>query len=674
MFIQELSRSIQNAIHKLGFKDQQVEISLVDNPRFGDYASNIALQLSKHRGNTRYHSPSEIADKISEILVLPAFVERVEVAGPGFLNFYVKSDAFAKELLQIDKKDLQSTIGAAKKVLLEHTGVNPNKAMHVGHLRNALIGDCLANVLRRAGFRVETQNYIDDTGVQVVDTYVGVKFKKELGFRDQKPNEPEDDYYWEVYAAVNKKYEEDPEFMNHRQQVSKEVEDQQSATAKEVKEIATKIVSATEQTLLNRFGIVHNLYVWESDILASGFWDQAFEILKKTPGFENPQSGKNKGTWLVRIDRSTPRHSELDSESTKITEIPKQVRDDENFFDNDKIFVKSDGTTTYVAKDFAYNLWKFGLLGKDFKYRVWDRVSLGRPVAKSQEQLQNDLATKLQSEHTIYTSDQEKGKESEGFGKGDYVYTVIDERQSYLQQVIMEVFDRLGFKEQAAQFKHVSYGFVSLSANTAKALGMGSNSGKRSYAMSGRRGIGVEVKKLHDLVTDKVVEEKKSRKVGKEDGVDSAKIATAAIKYFMLKFNSATEIIFDFDQALSLYGATGPYLQYTYARVCGILEKGKHITWKVGSYEPNEVEVAVIKQLLQWRSVLEETAQTLEPSTIAQYAFTLAQLFNSFYEKNQVLGASTNDEVTFRLQLVAKFQLVFKDVLNTLGIYAPERM
>lgn len=636
MIKQQLEDDLKKAVKDLGFETTDIVCTIPKNPEFGDYSSNIALQLAKLESSNPRHSSLEIANQIVEKLKsFDSFgdtqdksaqdnFDKIEIAGGGFINFFIKPEKFAEDLLEIKEGFGNNEKGKGKKVIVEHTAVNPNKAMHVGHLRNALIGDSLVRILRKSGYEVEVQNYIDDTGIQVADTYIGTKY---LNFRKKKTTEPIEDYYWDVYTAVNKKYEEDPEFLKRREEVLKGIEDPDSTIAKEVKVIAEEITSWIQKKLAE-FNIYHDLYVWESDILKFNFWDKAFEILKNTTGFEKETEGKNAGTWLVRFgDSEDEEHS------------------------SDKIFVRSNGTITYTAKDFAYNLWKFGLLEKDFQYKFY--------------------ADKPKGE--IYTTSI-KGKDMDQFAKGDLVLTVIDERQSYLQQVIIEVFKRLGYQKQAENLKHIAYGVVTLSTKTAQALGLMLEDQKKSYAMSGRRGIGVKITDLQALLVTKIQKEREGKEQ-KEEGLALSNIANNAIKYFMLKYHSATEVVFDFDQALSIYGTTGPYLQYTHARAFNILEKAKDVKMFVDEkYIPNTEELVLIKNILKWPNILSEAEETLEPSGIATFAFELAQNFNTFYEKSRVLNADTEEEKIFRVALVTKFKLVFKDVLDTLGIEAPERM
>jgi arginyl-tRNA synthetase len=628
MIKDQLVGDLQKAIKSLGFKASDIVVSISEKEEFGDYTTNSPLQLAKQNSQNRYQSSLEIAKAIIEKLGHPDYLERVDIAGPGFLNFFIKPEIFAKEVDQLTLKNLVPNLGENKKVILEHTSVNPNKAMHIGHLRNAVIGDSLVRTLRKIGYQVQAQNYIDDTGVQVTDTFIAKSQRQKLGIREKEETESLEDYYWDIYSEINRLYQEKPELLKVREEVMKEVEEGSNQTASGVKEVAVEMTKAITQ-LLATFDIYHDLLVWESDILKIGLWKKAFDLLITTQGFEKETEGKNKGTWLVRFGEGG------DDEHTQ-----------------DKIFVRSNGTATYTAKDFAYNLWKFGLLPIDFTYQVWEKIG----------------------SQTIFTTDP-KGHPNDQFKKSDLVYTVIDQRQSYVQEVIKELLERLNFSNQAKNFRHVSYGVVSLSANTAKALGIILEEGKNTYAMSGRKGIGIKVRDLQSLLVAKL-EEEKPEKLGNERGgnrITADRIANCAIKYYMLKYNSNSEIVFDFDQALSVYGATGPYLQYTYARVWGILEKAKDLKDKEAKYTPNSTETHLIKKMLEWSTVLTTFNLELEPVTIANYAYELAQSFNSFYEKNQVVMALSNERA-FRVELVKKFEIIFKDVLDSLGIEAPERM
>lgn len=624
MIKQQLEDDLKKAVGDLGYPATDIVCSIPKNSGFGDYSSNIALQLAKQLSAISHQSSEQIANKIKNNLGNLSYLSHLEIKGGGFINFFIKPEKFAEELVEINENFGKSEKGKGKKVIVEHTGVNPNKAMHIGHLRNALIGDSLVRILRKSGYEVEVQNYIDDTGIQVADTYIGTKY---LNFRARNQSESIEDYYWDIYTAVNKKYKEDPAFLLHREEVLKGIEDSDSEIAKEVKTIAEEITSWIQKKLAE-FDIYHDLYVWESDILRFNFWDKAFEILKNTTGFEKETEGKNAGTWLVRFGDS----------------------DDEEH-STDKIFVRSNGTITYTAKDFAYNLWKFGLLEKDFKYKFY--------------------ANKPEGE--IYTTSI-KGQDMDRFAKGDLVLTVIDERQSYLQQVIIEIFKRLGYQKQAEGLKHIAYGVVTLSTKTAQALGLMLEEQKKSYAMSGRRGIGVKITDLQALLVTKIHKEREGKEQ-KDGGLALSKIANSAIKYFMLKYHSSTEVVFDFDQALTIYGTTGPYLQYTHARAFSILEKTKELKeFADEKYVPNTEELILIKNLLEWPDILKEAEENFEPSGIATFSFKLAQSFNAFYEKHQVSNADTEREKMFRVTLVTRFKLVFEDVLDILGIEAPERM
>lgn len=586
----------------------------------GDVATSIALVLSKQL----HTSPLAIAEKLADKLRGHAMFEKVEVAKPGFINFFVKDEFLVSKLIVLQKKD--STKKKKEKIVIEHTNVNPNKAMHIGHLRNAVLGDVLTRVLQKNGYQTEVQYYVDDTGVQAADTYVGLR---ELGMK-QESGEKYDHFCWRVYAAINQQYEKDASLLEKRTEVLRAIEDRSSETALEVKKLATRIVNDHLRSMAD-FSIAYDLLVWESDILGFDFWKHAFEILKKSPNVVKETKGKNAGCWVLKTGE--------------------EQEDEEH--SPDKILVKSDGTITYTGKDIAYHLWKFNLLGFDFLYSIWKSAPQESPLA---------------------TTDQH-GSKSKNYGHADRVYNVIDVRQSYPQAMVKLALESLGFGEQAEKFRHVSYNVVSLSQKTAATLGADIGDDKHSQSMSGRKGLGVKVddalKQLIRLVGEQRYAIKSERDVTRASASD---VAVGALKYFMLRYNPQTEIVFDFDEALSLEGNTGPYIQYAHARAAGILDKSgetKFTMPKKGEFESAEHRLLV--QLYRWPEVLAQVTSDLNASRITTYAFSLADAFNGFYEACPVLKSEGNTRKR-RLALVSAYKKILADVLSVLGIAAPEQM
>jgi arginyl-tRNA synthetase len=590
----------------------------------GDYATNIAMVLSRALKKSPLDVAQEFVDHLKSKTWVKEYFRDVIVAKPGFVNFFMKSD-YLLGLLQVYTEKLTSVENKKEKIVLEHTNVNPNKAMHIGHLRNAILGDTIKRVLQRSGFKTEVQYYVDDTGVQVADTFLGLQ---ELNLKQNK-DEKYDHFCWRVYTAINKEYEKNDALKEKRTLILHELEDRKSKTAAEVKKMVSAIL-LDHLASMWEYKIDYDLLVWESDVLAFGFWDAAFKKLQKSKSFVKEVSGKNVGCWVIKSG---------DSDA-----------DDEH--STDKVIVKSDNSITYTGKDIAYHMWKYDVLGKDFKYSP-------RSSAPQEKEL--------------YSTD-EHGKKHD-FGNADRVYNVIDERQAYPQTMVKFALEELGYADQAEALKHVSYGVVSLSADSAKNAGLKTDDTRDTYSMSGRKGIGVKADDVRDAVKRHVAaqvyvvkNDRNARAVSHHD------VAIGAIKYFMLRYNPQTEIAFDYDEALSLEGNTGPYLMYAHARAAGILDKGE-IT-SMPQFSPRDLTVneqRLLVRLYRWPTIISAVTEDLQVNALANYAFELANTFNAFYEAVPVYKAKDEDK-EHRYALVYAFKTVLADVLDMLGITAPDKM
>lgn len=600
---------------------KEVEIDLPSKKEYGDYSTNIPLKLSKQLNKP----PLAIAQEIVENFPSLPKIKKIEVVKPGFINFYIDEGITFIDILEkaIDKK-FYPVNAHNKKVIIEHTSVNPNKAMHVGHLRNAVLGDVLANIYRKLGYSVEVQNYIDDTGLQVADTTNAI-----LNLNiEQKEGQAFDDYCWDLYTEINKQYEINSKLVEERVKISKLIEEGKNEIADLSTNIVNKIVNCHLE-LMSKFNIYYDLLVYESDVIAFGFWEQAFEQLKHSENFYLETEGNQAGCWVLKYDSS-------------------------NF--GNKIFVRSNGTKVYTAKDTAYHLWKFGLLGKDFKYSSWPNKFNEHGVSKT------DVA----------------GTDSANYGKGDILVNVIDERQTYPQEMVKHALRSIGYKEQYNNYHHLAYGVVNLSPNTAKTLGLDISDGKSTYAMSGRKGVGVKVTQLLDLMSSHLDKARHNQEQESEKDVkrvDTLDIAIGALKHYMLKNNPISPVTFDYEEALRLSGNTGPYLQYSYTRASSILNKADDISPEFITVSSNltESERELIMLIGQWGQVIQDTVNNNSTSLIADYAFRLSSAFHSFYEKNNVLK-SEPDTKRFRLIVIRAYKNVIKDVLDVMGIMAPEQM
>jgi arginyl-tRNA synthetase len=634
----------------------------------GEIASPVCFELAKRLKR----SPRSLAQEIANSLARIEGVARVEVAGTGYLNLFLDRSAFFRgALVEAESQTVDRAKPDRAKVIVEHTSINPNKAAHIGHLRNAVLGDSFARLLRHAGCRVEVENYIDNTGVQVADVV--------LGFLQVEPrtpgevralaDEPKFDYLcWDLYATVTQWLAEDPSRLALRARTLQQIEQGHGEAATMAEVVSTAIVRCHLRTL-DRLGIRYDLLLRESDILHLKFWDAAFEMLKQRGAIEYAQSGKNAGCWVMQL----PSETEFSEESQ--TALPQEPSDSADV----KIIVRSNGTVTYVGKDIAYHLWKFGLLGRDFHYRRFSNETRGpEPWATTSEA--GDL-------------------NPPSFGQAHDVYNVIDARQAYPQQVVVAGLRALGYTSQAERLRHFSYSVVALTPRCAEDLGYEiplEEKRKPYIEVSGRKGQGVKADDLIDrleLAAKAEIEARHPELAGTTEYHEMVQaIAIGALRYFLLRFTRSTVIAFDFKDALSFEGETGPYVQYAVVRVNGIVRKGidrlgdedaralKAIEsgsidterFLTGAQNNDVWELVLLAASLDER--VDAAVAVQEPAFVARYAFELAQAFNVFYHKHHILSEEDIDKRAFLLRLsqLVKDQLV--GALALLGIQAPERM
>ncbi|TCP29070.1 arginyl-tRNA synthetase [Scopulibacillus darangshiensis] len=507
-----------------------------------------------------------------------------------------------------------------EKVVVEHTSINPNKSAHIGHLRNSCIGDALVRLLKRTGYNVEVHNYIDDLGNQLADTVVGL-----MNIPERSEHSRFGDFCWDIYSRVNKEYQENPTLLEERTKVLHSLE-KGNENLSWIGLLAAERIVREHLEEMKAFGIDYDLLVWESNIVREGFWTSAFDLLRQTTLFYQETSGKLAGCWLLKQSSS-------------------DIEKNESEHNMDKVLVRSNGLLTYTAKDIAYHLWKFGLLEKDFLYKRFS------------EDLWTTHANGIHSP----------------FGRADIVINVIDHRQEYPQAMVKQALEILGYTKQAEQLRHVSYGVVSLSPAAARELGIDTTDGKASYAMSGRQGIGIKISDLLDRM-EGIIETKRSDK----NGLSSRIIAAAAIRYYLLRYNLLTEVVFDIEQATEVTGNTGVYLVYAYARAVSILNKAE-VEFNMMPEVPEEIkqmekcEYALLRHIAAWQDTLYTASNELSLNTICNYAHELATLFNSFYAACPIMKAG-EDKKAFRIWLTYKFKETIGDALTVLGLPTSSRM
>ena len=624
LLIQAIRRALDDAGVDPGF---EVVVEPSARPEFGDWSTPAPLGLA---GVLR-RAPAAIAAELAALLEAQrvAGVRSWTATPPGYVNAHLDDRMWADAVLgaaaALETKgtlDLPADeVAASGKTLVEHTATNPNKAAHIGHLRNACIGDTVARVLRRTGHTVEVNNYIDDTGVQVADVVVGIR---DLAI-EQVPDEPFDQYCSRVYIAVSARYQTDPALLDRRRAVLREIEEGGNDTAVFVKDLARRIVNAHLATM-RRFDITYDLLTWESDIIALGFWRQAFELLRESGTIVRVETGKLAGCWVMPAD------------------TPEDEGDDDT-----KVLVKSDGIATYTAKDIAYQLWKFGLLGLDFHYAKWDPADPASPATTASHPHRDEV--------------------SASFGRARRVINVIDARQAYPQRVVQRALRRLHHEREADNSIHLSYEVVALTPAAAAELGVAIEEGRESVALSGRRGIEVRADDLLDRAIARL-------SANARDSASARTVAAGAVRYYLLRFSLTQIIAFDFDEALRVTGDTGVYLQYAHARASGILRKVPEEDMSL-SVPPTllPVERGLLHRIDGYRRALTETANALSPSLLTTYAFGLASAFSDFYEHTPAIVREDDAAIRrFRRGLVAATRATLADALHTLGMAAPDQV
>ena len=622
-------------------------------------------------------APLRIAEAIRAEIGSIKGIAAMQVAPPGYLNVTIDRAWMAAALAADKKPTAHIPLG---KILVEHTSINPNKAAHIGHLRNAILGDTFVRLLRYAGREVDVQNYIDNTGVQVADVVVGFTYieKKSRGEIEALASQPRFDYYcWDLYARVSQWYEQDKQNTQVRRETLHEIEDPASETAAVADLISTAVLRRHLETM-DRLDIEYDFLPRESEILHLHFWDAAFKKLKEAAVLTYESGGKNKGCWVMRRAGTSRRNEEMISEEEDLDDVLTSIgisgRGDIAEEDQ-KVIVRSNGTVGYVGKDIAYHMWKFGLLGRDFGFRKFYRYP---------------------NQHDCWISAMEGEKDHPHFGEVAEIYNVIDARQSEAQNTVIEALRGLGHNEAADHYTHFSYEMVALTPRCAAELGytLSEEDKTRSYIeVSGRKGFGVKADDLLDQLITSAKNEVDSRHPQLTDAERLAiarQIAIGALRYFMLKFTKQSVIAFDFKEALSFEGETGPYAQYAVVRATSIFKKAAIDPETFSRDIAANLSPADLAQFLTagdaneiwelWLAasktsyIVDQCIATTEPAYLAKHTFQLAQLFNAFYHRHPILSEPHEKRKQFLLATVAMLRRELIRTLDVMGITVPPVM
>src|SRR5258706_850241 len=648
------------------------------NRELGDLGTPVAFELARRLRK----APRAIAQEIAGAFGSLDGIRRVAAAPNGYLNFFLERRDF---LLSRLSPETTPPRPSAAKAIVEHTAINPNKAAHIGHLRNSALGDTLVRVLRFRGIPVEVQNYIDDTGVQVADVVVGFRVLENKTLEDIRgiADTTQFDYFcWDLYARVKEWSGHDKERLAVRGQTLHELEHGGNENAAVAAFIADRVVRCHLKTMA-RMNVDYDLLTWEGDILRLRFWAQAFEVLKAKGAVYLQTEGRLAGCWVMAIQEDLEAHPKSQvpnpksQEETVNDQTPTPKEDEDEGEEREKVIVRSNGVVTYVGKDIAYQFWKLGLLGKDFHYRIF--------TTRPHGPLWATCTTGGEGDHPE-------------FGGAAYVYNVIDVRQSYLQKLLKQALIAVGYPEGAERSHHFSYEMVALSHATARELGYApppdSEDAKRPFVeVSGRKGLGVKADDLLDTLIRSAGNE-----VGKrnpeldtdEEQRISRMIAIAAVRYFMIKFSRGKVIAFDLEEALSFEGESGPYIQYAVVRANNIFQKLQQRdgldeatllkaltdvpTGELDGANGSHELWALVLDASRLDEVVDQVIRSLEFSVLAKYAFTLAQSFNAFYHRAQILNEERDDVKRWRAAAVIYLRSQLTRALDLMGVEVPPRM
>ena len=628
MTFKSIIDEIENNLHKILDDLNVSEISFTveaAKPGFGDVSSNISFLLAKNLKKSPQDISNTLSEKYSELN--HTLVSKVESHPTGYLNF--SADWNKLNQLILSESNLEEfgfvDLGKNSTIVVEHTSVNPNKALHIGHIRNIVVGDTVSRILEKSNYKVNVLNYVDDSGLQVADLLVGFKT---LGFSETPPEGKKFDHYCgdDVYVKTTQKYEQDPSLEEIRKNILKELEDEKSETARFADKITGKVLENQLETCWN-LGVSYDCLNYESQIIRSGLWSKIFEKLKEMKLIEFEKDGKNSGCWVIRGTGK----------------------------EEDKVIVRSNGTATYIAKDIPYAAWKLGLIEDPFNYKKYKKVQI--------------------KSRTLWETTLDDSADQKQDFTGDKVVTVIDSRQARLQKIITALMGK--FKSTADAYVHLGYESVTLSSDTARTLGLDTE-GKQAQ-MSGRKGLYVNADSVYDLLKNKTSEETAKRNTDM-DSSEIEKIAhqisVGTLRYEMIKQDLDKIIAFDLNKSLSLEGDTASYIQYTHARAARIIEKSKQ-TPSIDvdfSLLIDQNEINLVKTIGMFDLQVRDAAKNLSPKVISRYCHDLAVAFNSFYEKVKVLEIGNDNLEKSRLCLVHSFKITLEKTLNLLGIVAPDKM
>lgn len=560
-------------------KFDKIPFNIPQDPTFGDLSTALPIILAKKLNK----NSQDIDISLDDVIILKTDTKN------GYINYFINWDEAFKKISE-NKIDL---IYNNEKILVEHTSVNPNKMMHIGHLRNAVLGDTIAKIYTLLGANATTANYIDDTGLQMAELMYYLQEKNLFDQIEKLPKEKAVEALGTYYIEAQKYISDDETKKIAVNKLYIDIENQIQPIATQTKQIA-QIVLETHLNELKFLGIEHDIFTWESDLLNQKIVEKTINLLKEKNIIVLRSDGLHKGCWVL------PEKEKAEDEKT------------------DKIIIKSDQSITYTGKDIAFALWK---------YNYW----------------------------------------SDNDNNFDLVVNVIDDRQSYTQNVVKQALNAL---KTDKKLLHINYQVVALSQNTYTKL-TGQKTENKIVMMKGREGTGFTAKQLIEAIQKSI-----GQKNSQTEIIDS--LTKSAIRVFMLKYSLDQMIVFDIDEAIKTDGETGVYLNYSFARCCQLLAKitpeDSASTNSYNSLHPSAINL--LKQLSNFGASFESFANKQDPSSLVRHAFDLCSAFNTFYDDPKT-GKIIDLDDSLKAQYVSILNLVknqLSEIFDLIGIDKLEKI
>ncbi|RLI60015.1 MAG: arginine--tRNA ligase [Candidatus Thorarchaeota archaeon] len=601
-------------------------IEVPPDQALGDLASTVSFMLAKELKKSPAKIAADLHTQLRSVVEREPLVRSVETKGPYLNVFLDRAELAARTLasvLSLGDSYGHSSEFSGKRALVEFPAVNPSKPWHIGHARNAILGDTLCNILECVGYDAVRLDYINDLGLQIAQLLW--KIRQENG---EKTDLKYDHYLGHLYVDAQKEFEENESVQQEVRAISRNLEDVKSDEAKLSAKMVTKCLRAQNQTAY-RLGIYHDYQVWESAIAHSGILDSARQMMLKCENIMRLEEGEKAGCIVANLS---------------VMEEFKDMKDPH------KVLFRSDGTRTYTGADVALQLWKFGIIEDPFLYTVFEKQPNGREVFRTS--IKGDRFS---------------------LGKFDMVMNVIASRQAHPQKLVYTILDLMGYSEQSENSHHIAYEFVGLEG--------ADFSGRKGTW------IGYTTDDVLDKATEIALSEVDKRNPDETEDFKTEvanQVAVGAVRYFMLNASPDREITFRWNEVLDFNGDAAPYLQYSHARAQRILEKagGGHHGATDASILTGDVEFALVKAIARFPHEILEVVRGMKKNAwgtsfnsnrLTAYGYTLATLFSKFYDTCPVLKAE-GDVREARLALVQAFRNTMANCLTLLGIPVVQRM